>query len=393
MTTAQPGQGDTRGTGTNTMQEIEGDPRGNSRKSILARYNASTQAEREIDNEQVPGAREMQSGYDQGETADTEDGDTTGEGAIQHQRAAEVDAPPVEAPDPNEIITLKVFGQEIHKSRAEVDAAGGKDAMELVLAADYRLQQAGTLAQRAYEASQSAAETKRIYDQKLQEMRAQQGAQTQSTAPASGAHTPSQAAGGVDQDTVKHLVAELYSGSPERMEAAFSDVFSRMNARPAGSPEMTPKQIEELVQASVDKDRAAQRVYQADVDQVNSVNELMKGKYAHIMANPQIAKDCRDLYYAAEKDPRNQGRAKVLIADEVAGRVSAMMGIGPNADNPGEAEVQQEVATRTNFKRRIPQVSNATGRVPAAETVPAFPTKPSEIVNLLRAGRNQPIQR
>jgi hypothetical protein len=181
-------------------------------------------------------------------------------------------------------------------------------------------------------------------------------------------------------------VTELYSGDPDRAKAALADVLAAVR----GSPNATLEQMAALARAQFDTEWAEREATAAKTVQIKAVNQLMEERYGDtIMAkgNEHLRRDCALLYNAEIVDPKNRGRPLVVIADEVATRVLGRAGIvdAPNAD------VAAAVSTRTNFKRRIPAASSATDRVPAQETQPEYPTKPSDVVNLLRAARHQPV--
>lgn len=392
---------DTKGSGTDSLEIAQVDPNA-ARKSIIQRYNAEAQAERELDLEKVPGARALQAGYEQGETADTTDGDTVGEGAVQAPRAAEVAPEPVPvvdsaqptitAPESTETVTLKVFGKEVVEPKSVVDAAGGVEARQMQLAADVRFQQAEELARKAMETGRIAADKRREYETKLSELSAGRPAAPAAEARPAATSTDSRPAAGTtaaegEVDPFDHLVEEIYSGDPARAKKALEEVV-RLRDSGQASAAIDPTQIASLVQAKVENDLAAREAFNAVEEQRRAVNDLMAGQYSNILSDPTMRADCAHLYNAAVADPRNQGRPWVVIADEVAKRVLGRAGLAetPNAD------VQQEVNTRTNFKRRIPQPSSATERVPAEPSEPKFPTKPSDVVNLYRHARHQPLQ-
>jgi hypothetical protein len=384
----------TRGTGTDTLEIKDGDASGidpntqhgkdirerfndpnAARKAIIARHAALTQADREIDLETVPGAKTLQGGYEEGGDAATEDGDATVDGAMQPQR--EVVAPAADAvvdsaaTGGDELVTLKVFGKEIQESRSAVEAAGGKEARQIQLAAEERLRRGGehlahaeSDARRAEELGRVAADKRRAFNEQLKILngasRPTESPTVEATVPAvrqpASAETPAPR-GAVDESQIENLVTELYSGDPDRAKAALADVLAAVR----GSPNATLEQMAAL--------------------------EERYGDTIMAKGNEHLRRDCALLYNAEIVDPKNRGRPLVVIADEVATRVLGRAGIvdAPNAD------VAAAVSTRTNFKRRIPAASSATDRVPAQETQPEYPTKPSDVVNLLRAARHQPV--
>jgi hypothetical protein len=424
----------TLGTGTDTLEVRGADPseidpnHSNSgdirarfkdpnaaRKAIISRHSALRQAEFEQDLDTVPGAKQLQDGYKEDEVATTDDGDAaTVDGAMQPARGdpepiAEDPTSGVDSPTQtqasrtdrgDENVTLKVFGKEIVESRAAVEAAGGKEARQIQLAAEERLRRgsehlehAEADARRAEELARVAADRRRAFTdlQKRLGDASRPTEPTPVTAADSSARQPVSVEtpapkGPVDQSQIENLVTELYSGDPERASAALSDVLQRVR----GSPQMTFEQISALAQARFDTEWAEREAKAATQVQVDAVNHLMEDRYGDtIMAkgNEKLRRDVALLYNAEIADPKNRGRPLVVIADEVATRVLGRAGIvdAPNAD------VAAAVSTRTNFKRRIPQPSSATDRVPQQETAPAYPTSPRDVVNLLRAARGQPL--
>jgi hypothetical protein len=387
---------DTTGSGTDTLDIKQIDPNAG-RKAIIAKHNAVQQAEREIDVEQVPGAKTFQSGYDQGEVAMTADGDTAGGNAVQSARAAvEPEAAPVvaSAQAPPEMVTLKVFGKEITEPKDKVEAAGGVDARQAQIASEIKFQNAQAEAQDAERLQRVAREKAADYNARLNKL-TQPAAKPAPAAPAARPAVPTDsrpaaettaAAGEVDPD-IANLVTVLYAGDPAESQKALAEVLRK--SRSAGvPPPIDVEGITALVQAKVDSDLAARDAHNAVEEQRRKVNDLMATQYQAVLTDPALRADCAHLYNAAVADPRNQGRPWVVIADEVAQRVLGRAGHveAPNAD------VQQEVNTRTNFKRRIPQPSQASERVPAAAAESRYPTKGSDVVNMMRAARHQPPQ-
>jgi len=388
---AKAAGGDTSGTGTNSLQ-VQGvhDPNA-ARKAIMARAAQLRQAEVELDRETVPGL-----GYVPGEAATTDVGDT-GDTAIQHPRAEQPE--PLQSPEPvidsgqpepepqptqpqqvqgqpQELVTLKVFGKELNRPKAEVDAAGGVEAMQMKLAAEYRQWQASELARKASEAARDAQDKARVLGEKLKQIAAPNGNQ-----PAQ----PNQATAAALSD--EQIVQQLYSGEPEAALAAIRE----LRAAKQVSPQVDPAQLVELVKAKVESDFAEREAINAQEQQRQAVNELMMSdRFAPIMGNPEVKAMAQREFNAAVRDRRNSGRAWVQIADEVGSKLLGFMGIQTQPSQAAtQPSVQQEISTRTNFKRRIPQPSAASDRAPTAEQPVQYPTKPSDIIAMYRAARGQ----
>jgi len=385
--------GDTKGTGTDSLEIAQVDPNA-SRKAIIARHNALSQADREIDLATVPGAAALQAGYEEQEGAQTPDGDTAGEGAVQTPRAAPVASEPVagvdSAPTPSgETVTLKVFGKDVVESREKVEAAGGVEARQIQLGVEHRLQQAEDLARRDERLRQFAADKRREFEDRLSRLSQPAPAQVQ-PAPASTQSRPAAettAPAGNVEDQAAHLVAELYSGDPDRAATALSEVLKlRESGRHTAAD---PNEIAALVQAKVESDMAARESKNAANDQVNAVNELMESKYGTVLGDPVLRAAAAQMYNNAIKDPGNKGRPLVKIADEVGTLIMSRVDGGVKVP---DADINAAVNTRTNFKRRIPQPSSASERVPSEPAEPKYPTKPSDVVNMYRAARHQPLQ-
>lgn len=387
-----PPGGDTAGTGTNTLDVAPGFDPNASRKAILARHTALSQAEMELDHENVPGLAQMNRGYDQGETAETDDGDasdtgmqppreTPGEIAEEPLQSAQ----PVVASDANEQVTLKVFGKEIIKSKAEVDAVGGVEAAQTMLAAEQRrsenrLQDAERLAQLANQLARNAADKQRELDEKLKQL-------GRSAPNAATPAQPNQAPAAQDPALIEKIRVGLWSGDPEQADAAIREVLA--TSQPSQS--IDPQQIAELVQAHLDAQHAQDKAVAAQEQQRKAVNDLMlSDRFKPIMERPEIKATTQTLFNAAMADKRNQGRSWVTIADEVGSQVLGMIGA---TSAPPAAEVTAEVAARTNFKRRIPQPSSASNRAPTSEREAEYPVRPADVVALLREARGQPSHR
>jgi hypothetical protein len=408
---------ETRGTGTDTLDgdgrvvdapsTRDGrDPNAN-RKAIISKYNAVHQADMEIDVRDTPGATDLQGGYVERGNATTTDGDAGAESATQAPRGiAETSASGVDSArtgGQDEMVTLKVYGRQIQEPRSVVEAAGGVAARQIQLAAEHKLQQGEELlaqaednARRAEELQQVAADKRRAFNERLKELNGNSATPSRPTvAPAAQVATDSTArqpartgttvpaTGPVDMEDLKEVVLELYSGDPARGAAALADVMMRAQAQPT----VDVNKLIALEQARFDKEWAEREATAARKVQIDAVNTLMSSKYKDVLADPQLRADCAHLYNAEVADSRNRGRPWVVIADEVAMRVLGRAGreVPPNSD------VGAEVGKRTNFKRRIPAPSSATERVPEVEAQPDYPTSPSDVVNMLRAARHQPL--
>lgn len=380
-----------KGTATDTL-EIDTERRdpNAARKAIMAKQAAVAQADIEYDLKNVPGAADLQAGYDQGESAETTDGDTEGEAAVQPPRTpvAEEESPGVdsaretkqpEAKEP-EYVTLKVFGKEVVEPKDKVDAAGGIEARRIQLAVEHRLSQADELARRDENLRRVAADKRREYEEKLRSMQPAQ--ETPAAASTQGRPAAPIQPAGMDA-LVANAITELYSGDPDKAAEALSEVLRKI-----AGPQVDNEKISALVQAKVESDLAAREAKNAASDQISAVNELMESKYNVLLQDPVLRAAAATMYNNAVKDPRNAGRPLVKIADEVGTQVLQRVG-GVTAP---DADISAAVSTKTNFKRRIPQPSSASDRVAPAPVEDRFPTKPSEIINLYRAARGQPLQ-
>jgi hypothetical protein len=156
----------------------------------------------------------------------------------------------------------------------------------------------------------------------------------------------------------------------------------------SGGQTVDAAQISALVQAKVESDLAARDAKNAASDQVSAVNDLMESKYNVVLQDPVLRAAAATMYNNAVKDPRNAGRPLVRIADEVGTQVLQRVGGVAVPD----ADIDASRNTKTNFKRRIPQASSASDRVAPAPAEEKYPTKPSDIINLYRAARGQPLQ-
>jgi hypothetical protein len=276
--------------------------------------------------------------------------------------------------------------------------------MQFKLAAEHRVAQAAELGRKAAEASRNVLDKDRILATKLQEVTraptpasTMQGSQPSSAPPAS----PNQAAAQDVLVDARKVVEGLWSGNPEVAEKAFSEVLANLN-RGTAPQTLDPNKIAELVMAKVERDLAVKDEQAAKEQERLAVNDLMRSdRFKPIMETPEIKATTQLLFREALSDKRNQGRSKVEIANEVGSRVLSMIGKDvPNGDARQNdtsaaaqaAAVQSEINARTNFKRRLPVGSNASERSPAAVQAPTFPTRASDVVNMLRAARGQPPQ-
>jgi hypothetical protein len=408
------------GSGTGSL-EISGahDPNAK-RKAIMARHTQLSQATRETDLQEVPGAAEMQAGFEDDGSAEQEDQGTVGNTAMQTPRETrqEVLQPPEAVvsstqpqatqpvePEAPEMVRLEVFGREIFKPRSEVEAAGGVQALQMKLASEHRMAQAAQggpnaelrmrqaqdLARRSEFAARNAVAKDQAYRDKLREFTgAAQPIGSPPTQPIQATPTQATVAQPADrQALIQRAVEGLWSGDPEAASRALSEV---MAIPTSGQSQVDPNKIAELVVATVERDLAVKDAHEQMAAQKRSVNDLMRSeRYVPIMGNPIVRSGTLDAFTRACADRRNQGRPMVEIAQEVAEYALSTLGV-PTEQQPqitATQQVEQETRTRTNFKRRLPTPSSASERAPPAQQEPSYPTAPRDVVAMYRAARNQ----
>lgn len=422
--TTQP-TGETIGTGTNTL-EATGNAKLDARKMIMARAEAGRAADVEIDAETHPSIEAISAALNEAaaqeeageevrnvteeqllrrasarERGEADPGNVTDEIPETPEQVAAAVATPsaaavVETPayDPNETLELKVFGQTLYMDRAEVEARGGVAAVQYQLAADFRFRQATALAEKASSLHTAA-------DQKLNEAKTlEQNLLAKSSAPGG---TPAGTQPGANQPpandalraAVKKSVGVMWKGDPEGLENALIEVFAMVPRGNVPSTEDITALVLAKVEASLLQKRANEHtaeVKAAREQEANDVNKLMATKYAAIDGDPELRAMAQGFFKTARADPRNAGRSLVSIIDDVGARMQERgLGVDPGAPLPTgtPAAIRAEVRTRTTMKRRIPQPSSASERAAGSDEQTRLPTA-SDVVNMMRAARNQP---
>lgn len=423
--TTQPGK-EAVGTGTNTL-EATGNAKLDARKLIMSRADSGRAAEVSIDEEDHPSAAAIAAAI--AEAAGTELTEeqaraVTEEALLGHQQEIEnnqsteefeeeeeaatdpivaatppsVPATAAVTPPGEEDVELQVFGQSVYLPKSEVEARGGIAATQLMLAADHRFRQATQLtdeARRLHTAAASKLDEATRLERELITRSSAAG-----SAPGQQPGQPTQPAQLDDsiRAAVKRLTGEMWKGDPGATEQALTDVFAVLASRGTNAKVPSAEEIARLVQTKVEagllKARAEDttaRVKTANKREAEEVNHLMATKYAAVDTDPELRSMAQGLFRAARSDPRNKGRSLVSIADDVGARVLEVAGGATAVPQPNTpAAVRQELRTRTTLKRRLPQPSSVSERSQTEEQQ-AFPTKGSEIVNMMRAARNQPV--
>ena len=372
------------GRGTDTMEIIENDPHA-ARKAIIAKHNDLAQAELDMDMEEHGGIREqtrqmedqLANGFEEVRNTDKSDDtapdleDVEGDGSV-------TEAQDVSAENEGENVIVRVLGEDVSVPKAQVDADGGVANTQRRLGSEARFREAANLSRVAEEATRQANE--RLADVERRERELIQ--KTAGRAEAGAQSLPTGAT--VDPQAVDRIVDDLYSGDPERAKLAVSEVLKARG--------LSPDEVRELTEVELGKSEAKR--LREDAEEANrrrsvlvqaertDVNNLMRERYGVILQNPVLLRGTLALFDEATKDPKNAGRSWVSIADEVGASVLQQIG-APREDVPAE------ISARKSFKRRLPSPSEATGRSPMAEPEPRYPTRPSDVVAMMRHARGQ----
>lgn len=391
----------TQGTGTETLEVTGGNAKLDARKEIYARAEHGRAAEIAIDREQHASVDENARAFETDDQTRGEDVNTVSEDELLRRQTAEAEggSETVEAgtddgagtgDDP--MVDVKVFGQTYQLPKSEVDAKGGPVVVQLLMAADHRMRQATALAAGARDmhtrAQASLAEVERL-EKSLRE-RSSAGGGTPSDQQQQGTTTaklPDDAL----RAAVKKTVDVMFKGDAEDAERALTEVLAMI---PRGQAAPSTEDVTALVLAKVEA-----KLFQSQADaqrkqldtaaklETDDVNRLMTTKYKAIIDDPDQMAMAQGLFIAARRDPRNKGRSLVSIADDVG---SKMLAKGGTAQT--ETQIASEQRTRTNMKRRLPQPSQTSERASATEKQVDYPTTGKDIVNMMRAARNQPQQ-
>lgn len=247
-----------------------------------------------------------------------------------------------------EMVALKVDGQEVLKSRSEVEDAGGVAAIQKHLSAERRLAIAAQ-ERKSIEAERAKlAEERRRLDAERQQRVAQ---------------TPA-----IDLETKRKIVAELYSGDETRAEAAIDML---LNARPAQAQQQID--VEQITQE-------AERRIERKVETRDSVRSFQQ-EFPEIKPGSRLWAMADQETIAIMREHPSWSPRDVLM--EAGNRVRTL--IAEIAPQP----VAQPIPDRTTAKRAIDSVPRAAGRMPAAQE--AKPKTKEQLINEIKRSRGQMV--
>ena len=284
-----------------------------------------------------------------------------------------------------EMTTIVVYGMRQEVPTAEVNAAGGKDSYQKIVAADERMKRAST-----YEASL------RAYDQELQ----QRAANLQTSPATDSTVNPELPPTGVQGESVdvqasaKKLVNAMYSGDRDAAitEAAevltsFRDDVARAATTDVGQPAAPTVSVEEQRIAHERANVAAAERAEANQVFVDEFSDL---------AGPTLKQATYAMVQKVAAEPLMYGRPLAEITREAGSRVRAdVYGTNPAPVVPAPAgEIVTPTPTldnRMTLKRRtvVQPLIPASGRFTESADASQQPESNAQYVARMRENRGQ----
>jgi hypothetical protein len=272
----------------------------------------------------------------------------------------ELDPEAAEVAADEEMVTLKVNGQDIQKTQAEVDAAGGVAAIQKSLAGDMKLAQAAEekkkLEQDREEIREVIGENKQLKGQiaELTELLKQQKAAPEAT-PASKEEIAAKA---------KQITEKFFHGDAEELQVAVEEILLSANASvpapaaPAPAPPVDEAAIARRVQQSIDF-KAEQKEAISDFEKNHAdLNTDGRRKYVN------------DLTIAIGKDNPDWGPKKIIT--EAVTQTRKDLNLPVPAAAPKKDPVQDLDSKRNKKQAAADAIPVASQR----RTVPAKSNKP-----------------
>lgn len=290
----------------------------------------------------------------------------------------------------DELVTIRVYGQEQQVPHQEVVQAG-IETLQKERAADARLERVATYERevRQYHGDCDA------YREELRRGNASAVSPGETAPPAPpdpGAPEPA-----LSDDVLQEVATDIYSGEPERTveglkKFAAGVVQGRGNA--------TPPSVDEIAEAVVP--RALDAIVARDVEQERvNANEVFRDEYADIHGNPDLMAVAQYRMGVLHEDPANEGRSMLDLAREVGAAVRQQYlpsqpspATQPGGQQPGPDPAPQPAVTDELAQRRLIKRETVvpTSEAHVAQPKPAEPSYPSnsDYVKRMREERGQP---
>lgn len=279
------------------------------------------------------------------ENRSKEEGYFTDEGTDPDGANSEAGAAEQAAPEKEENPIIKVDGEEIPVTQAEIDEAGGVSALQKERAAANRLRQAAEATAESNKREASLAERER----KIAEREAQLASQTQTPAAQQDPNTQQPSDTDADADleaTAKDLATKIYSGEEDQAEEAILSILQRKEANGQPTTNIDTESLKAEVKWGIEQDLG---------------NEEFAEKYPRLNSNPTLLKLVNEETKKIVREHPEYGPRKIILdaAKAVTKQFEAELA-GEKSDNAADDE-------RMNRKKSMDSVNGANTRMPGAE--------------------------
>lgn len=285
------------------------------------------------------------------------------------------DTPPLEEPAPpatpvatgDEFVTIKVYGEERHVPKSDVDAAGGIAAYQKAVAAAEKAQVNDTKAR-------LQAEEQRLL-RVAENLRNGLDERGQPLSP----KPPPQGVPAISKEALEATVKGLYSGDTDEATAALATLVSQISGR-GQSTEVNPE-IVRAVEAQVLERIEGREAERTEAQDVAEANRIFRENFKDIANDPALMVWAKGMAEVISADPQFQNSSRAEIAQEVGNRIRGKFG-----------KPTSELESRRQLKSTLTPSSSGSGRVPQVEPQ-RFPTNADYIQQLRRNSGSNSVPR
>jgi hypothetical protein len=261
----------------------------------------------------------------------------------------------------DELVTIKVYGEERRVPKAEVDEAGGIAAYQKAAAA---AEKARIEQQRA----RLQAEEQRML-RVAENLRNGLDENGQPLAP----KPPPQGVPAISKEALEAAVKGLYSGDAEEAAAALEKLVTQIQGRAGTTNEVSPEVVR-AVEARVLERMEERETLRTEEQDVAEANRIFREDFKDIADDPDMMLWAKGLANTLSQDPEYSGKSRSEIARTVGTRIREKLG------RPAQ---KSELDSRRELKRTLPSPNSGSGRVPVQEPK-RFPTNADYIQQLRR---------
>lgn len=264
----------------------------------------------------------------------------------------------------DELVTIKVYGEERRVPKSQVDAAGGIAAYQKTVAAAEKAQ------------VNEARARLQTEEQRLLRIAAnlRNGLDENGQPLAPKPPTPGVPASAIGKEALEATVRGLYSGDAEEATAALAALVEQIGARQGTSNQVSPE-IVRAVEAQVLERIEERETSRTEARDVQEANRIFREDFKDIANDPDMMVWAKGMASTLSADPAYQGKSRADIAREVGTRIREKLGKPPGT--------RSELENRRQLKDSLPQAPSGAGRVPGAKPQ-QFPTNADYIQQLRR---------